>query len=351
MIRPIRPFLVHTGQHYDKAMSDSFFENLNIPKPDAHLGVGSGHHSEQTGKVLIEFEKILIQEKPNRVIVVGDVNSTIACALAAVKLNIPVAHVEAGLRSFDRTMPEEINRILTDAISDYLFTPSPDGDENLHREGIPAEKIFRVGNIMVDSLLFHLEKATQKDTLQKLSLKKGEYALLSLHHPANVDDQPTFELIVNGLSAVSRKIPIVFPMHPRTQKQVARFGMEKQFIFHEALETAPSENENSGAFQKGIHCFSPFGYLDFLNLMANAKMVLTDSDGIQEETTMLNIPCITLRDSTERPITLTQGTNVLAGSDPTKMIGEAEKFFPAANARESDPKCGTAEPPIESFKF
>ncbi|SEL98602.1 UDP-N-acetylglucosamine 2-epimerase (non-hydrolysing) [Syntrophus gentianae] len=323
----IQPFLVHTGQHYDVRMSDAFFRDLQLPEPDVHLGVGSGNHGEQTGKVLIEFEKILLQEQPDLVIVVGDVNSTLACSLAAAKLHIPVAHVEAGLRSFDRAMPEEINRIVTDAISDYLFTPSPDGDEHLLGEGIPKEKIFLVGDIMIDSLLFNLEQAKKTQILASLGLVDMPYALVTLHRPANVDDREIFGRILEGLSDVAKKIPVIFPMHPRTRKQVNTFGLDEAFLFHSALPIDSAEYGNNEGRIPKIHCFEPLGYLDFLQLMSHAKVVLTDSGGIQEETTVLNIPCITLRDSTERPITVTEGTNVLVHDDPQKIVAEVSKIL------------------------
>jgi UDP-N-acetylglucosamine 2-epimerase (non-hydrolysing) len=335
--------LIHTGQHYDDNMSDAFFRDLRLPNPDLHLGVGSGNHGEQTGRVLIEFERVLLKEQPDLVIVVGDVNSTLACALAAVKLRIPVAHVEAGLRSFDRKMPEEINRLLTDAISDYLFTPSPEGDENLAKEGIPPDKIFLVGDIMVDSLLFHLDQAKQTNILVRLGLKPSNtyaltsdlrlptsvvpYALMTLHRPANVDDKNALERIVRGLLEVSAHFPILFPVHPRTAKQIKAFGMESSFQFHSSPDIKPEDYFEGGSLKMKIHCFDPLGYLDFLNLMANAKVVLTDSGGIQEETTVLNIPCITLRDTTERPITLTEGTNVLVHNDPEKIVAEVRKVL------------------------
>lgn len=359
--------LVHTGQHYDANMSDAFFRDLRLPNPDLHLGVGSGNHGEQTGRVLIEFERVLLKEQPDLVMVVGDVNSTLACALAAVKLQIPVAHVEAGLRSFDRKMPEEINRLLTDAISDYLFTPSPEGDENLAKEGIPQEKIFLVGDIMVDSLLFHLDQAKQTNILVRLGLKPptsacpvefpinrdhstGDlrpptsdlrsqasdlqlptsvvpYALMTLHRPANVDDMQSLDRIIRGLLEVSAHFPILFPVHPRTAKQIKAFGMEGSFQFHSSPDIKPEDYFEGGSLKRKIHCFEPLGYLDFLNLMAHAKVVLTDSGGIQEETTVLNIPCITLRDTTERPITLTEGTNVLVHNDPEKIVAEAKKVL------------------------
>ncbi len=324
---PIQPFLVHTGQHYDASMSDAFFRDLQLPEPDVHLGIGSGNHGEQTGRVLIEFEKILLREQPDLVIVVGDVNSTLACALAAVKLHIPVAHVEAGLRSFDRAMPEEINRIVTDAIADYLFTPSPDGDENLLREGMSAEKIFLVGDIMIDSLLFNLRQAKKTQILKDLGIVDLPYALMTLHRPANVDNRETFSRILKGLLGVASQIPVILPMHPRTKKQVHAFGLDGAFIFHDALPVRADSYRNDVGWIPGIHCFEPLGYLDFLNLMAHAKVVLTDSGGIQEETTVLNIPCLTLRDSTERPITVTEGTNVLVHDDPQKIAAEVNKVL------------------------
>jgi len=329
----IIPFLVHTGQHYDFNMSDVFFRDLQLPEPDIHLGVGSASHGEQTGRVLIEFEKVLLQESPDLLIVVGDVNSTLACALAAVKLDIPVAHVEAGLRSFDRKMPEEINRLLTDAISNYLFTPSPDGDENLLKEGIPRERIFLVGDIMVDSLLFNLQKARQTMILEKLSLRDRvsgtliPYSVLTLHRPSNVDNRGTFERIVQGLLRVSSRTPVLCAMHPRTKKQVKLFGIENDFHFYDSPEISPSDYFEDGRLKRKIHCIEPLPYLDFLNLMANARIVLTDSGGIQEETTVLDIPCITLRDTTERPITLTEGTNVLVHEDPDKIEAEAGRVL------------------------
>ena len=332
--------LVHTGQHYDVNMSDSFFRDLDLPQPDVHLGIGSGNHGEQTGKILIEFEKILLHQRPEMVIVVGDVNSTLACALATSKIqytnstnsknqnnsmNIKgsrplIAHVEAGLRSFDRSMPEEINRLLTDAISDYLFTPSPDADENLKKEGIPTEKIFLVGDVMVDTLLFNLEKAKKSNILERLGLRRKsltdncllttDYCLLTLHRPSNVDNKESLSRILRALATVSSRIPIIFPVHPRTRKRLAEFGLDNpQSAIH------------------NLQLLDPLGYLDFLNLMAHARIVLTDSGGIQEETTVLNIPCLTLRDTTERPITLIQGTNVLVWNDTQKIIDEAFKVL------------------------
>lgn len=348
----IHNVLVHTGQHYDSNMSDSFFQDLELPEPDLCLNIGSGTHGEQTGKILIEFEKVLFNIKPDLVIVVGDVNSTMACSIAAAKLHIPVAHVEAGLRSFDRSMPEEINRIVTDALSDYLFTPSPDGDENLAKEGISPDKIFLVGDIMVDSLLFNLEKAGKRNALvDRLCLKKpsssgayqlpetdsgfnpsvpqypAHYALLTLHRPSNVDDKNSFEKIAMGLLEVSSMMPVIFPIHPRTRKRLHEFGMERYFEFHASLDLNPDDYYENGRLKNKIHCFEPLGYLDFISLMMHALMVLTDSGGIQEETTVLAVPCITLRDTTERPITLIQGTNVLVGNDPEKLVREVRAIM------------------------
>ena len=369
----IRPLLVHTGQHYDANMSDDFFRDLAIPAPDIHLGIGSGSHAEQTGKVLIAFEQVLLREKPDLVIVVGDVNSTMACTLAAAKLHILVAHVEAGLRSFDRRMPEEINRLVTDVLADYLFTPSPDGDANLLKEGVPQEKIFLVGDIMVDSLLFNLETAKERPILARLSLKNRDsaqlsppasavrpYALVTLHRPSNVDDRASFGRIVGALRQVAARLPVLFPMHPRTRKQVALFGMEGSFLFHEKPELCPADyyslmthagddslpspladeapDEFAGReLKRRIHAFEPLGYLDFLALMAHASVVLTDSGGIQEETTVLNVPCITLRDTTERPITLTQGTNVLVHDDPERIVAEVERALAGLSRRGTCP--------------
>lgn len=355
----IAPLLVHTGQHYDDNMSDAFFRDLQIPAPDIHMGIGSGSHSEQTGQVMIAFEKILFKEKPDLVVVVGDVNSTMACALASVKLHIPVAHVEAGLRSFDKTMPEEINRLVTDAIADYLFTPSPDGDRNLLREGCSQDKIFQVGNIMADTLLFNLEKAKKMDTLNRLGLRTGEstengcypYALLTLHRPANVDNRETFSRILDGLNQIASQIPIIFPLHPRTKKQIDAFGFADHFTFCEnsaGTPAFPSPGDHKGGL---IYCPEPLGYLDFLNLMMKAKFVLTDSGGIQEETTVLNVPCITLRASTERPITVEQGTNVLAGDNPGKMFAEAKKILDGHVCRGRRPENWDGETAVRIVKI
>jgi UDP-N-acetylglucosamine 2-epimerase (non-hydrolysing) len=295
------PMIVHTGQHYDAAMSDSFFIDLGMPKPDVHLNVGSASHAVQTAKIMMEFEPIVIEHKPDWVLVVGDVNSTIACTLVCAKLGIKVAHVEAGLRSFDRTMPEEINRILTDSISDLLLTPSPDGNENLKKEGIADEKVKLVGNVMIDSLLRNLKIAESSIIREELNLTANEYAVMTLHRPSNVDDKETFSGLLEALLEISEKLPIIFPAHPRTRGKIEEFGFSEQV-----------EKSN-------IKLIEPLGYLDFMRLYSGAKLVLTDSGGLQEETTALGIPCLTLRENTERPITIEMGTNILVGTNPEKI--------------------------------
>jgi len=287
--RDIPQLFVHTGQHYDEKMSAIFFEELDMPKPDIYLGVGSGSHAEQTARVMAAFERTCIKYKPELVVVAGDVNSTLACALTAAKLSIPVAHVEAGLRSFDRTMPEEINRVLTDHIADLLFTTEPSGNENLAREGIAATKIHFVGNSMIDTLRKHLGKALASASWQKYGFVPGEYAVVTLHRPANVDNLDVAREIAGALDEIGQRLPLLFPMHPRTLER----GRE--------IWTATQH----------IHIVEPLGYLEFLALMARARVVITDSGGIQEETTALGVPCVTVRDNTERPVTLSQGTNRL----------------------------------------
>jgi len=286
--------LVHTGQHYSAEMSSLFFDELGIPKPDIDLEVGSGSHAQQTALILERFEPVLLDERPDLVLVVGDVNSTIACALAASKLGIAVAHVEAGLRSFDRTMPEEINRLLTDAIADLLFVSEASGVDNLVREGCDRSRIHFVGNVMIDTLVAHRARAARSDVLTRLSVTPGAYGLITLHRPANVDDPRAFREVLTPLVELSRTLPLVFPVHPRT-----RPGLE-------------AARRALGA--DGLVIVEPLGYLDFLRLMTDARIVLTDSGGIQEETTILNVPCVTLRNNTERPVTLTHGTNRLAGT-------------------------------------
>jgi UDP-N-acetylglucosamine 2-epimerase (non-hydrolysing) len=300
------PLLVHTGQHYDAAMSDAFFRDLGIPEPDVNLGVGSGSHAAQTADVLRGIEPVLVEHRPHAVLVVGDVNSTLAATIAAVKLGIPVAHVEAGLRSFDRTMPEEINRILTDSVSHWLFTSEPSGAENLLREGVAAERIHFVGNVMIDSLLANLERARAAAPLATLGLQAGGYAVLTLHRPSNVDDPDRLARLFAVLEEIHRELPIVFPVHPRT-----RASMETRL----------------GGRAPRLRLVDPLGYLEFLGLTAGAKLVLTDSGGIQEETTALGVPCLTLRDSTERPVTVSEGTNVLVGSEPATIRSEARKVL------------------------
>ena len=302
----IEPILIHTGQHYDDSMNDSFFRELDIPRPDINLEIGSGTHAGQTGRIMIELEPALARFKPDWVIVVGDVNSTMAATLVAAKMNIRVAHVEAGLRSRDRTMPEEINRLVTDAVADLLLTPSPDADQNLIREGISPEKIVFVGNIMIDTLHQSLEMSRASDLLGRLELEPGKYCAMTLHRPSNVDDQQTLAGILGALAEIQREIPVVFPMHPRTRARISEFGLSQCF-----------------ASMPNLVVTEPLGYLDFLSLYSNSKMVLTDSGGIQEETTVLGIPCLTLRDTTERPITMTEGTNRLVGNHPNRIKQEA----------------------------
>ena len=299
--------LVHTGQHYDVSMSDVFFTDLGMPVPDIHLGVGSGSHAEQTAKVMVGFEKVCLEEKPDLVVVAGDVNSTLACAVDCAKLRIACAHVEAGLRSFDMDMPEEVNRIVTDRLCDILLTPSPDGDENLRKEGTPEDRIFLVGNVMIDTLLDHLPKARKTDSLKKLGVEPGKYAVVTLHRPSNVDEPETLRGLIGALEQIQRELPVVFPAHPRTRKRFEEFGLAERM-----------------AGMKGLRLCEPLGYLDFLGLTSQARLVLTDSGGLQEETTALGIPCLTIRENTERPITITEGTNTLVGVDPEKIVAEAK---------------------------
>ncbi len=305
--------LVHTGQHYDQKMSRAFFDDLGMPKPDINLGVGSGTHAEQTAKIMVEFEKVCIKERPDLVIVVGDVNSTMACAITAKKLDIKVAHVEAGLRSMDMSMPEEINRLCTDVLCDYLFTTDHFANENLKREGIHDDKVFFVGNVMIDTLMKHRKAAAKLDLAERLGLEPGKYATLTLHRPSNVDNKDTLHGILESLSQIARELPIVFPIHPRTRKMADIFGLSHYF--------------SDGERAEGIWTVEPLGYLDFLHLYMQAKMVLTDSGGLQEETTVLDIPCITMRETTERPITCDIGTNVIVGNKPDSILAAAEKIL------------------------
>ena len=302
----VRAVLIHTGQHYDANLSDVFFEELGMKRPDVCLEVGSGKHGAQTARVLERFESVLEEGPPggkryHRVVVVGDVNSTMATALAAVKLGIPVAHVEAGLRSFDRTMPEEINRVVTDAVSDMLFVSEPAGMENLRREGHPPSQLHLTGNIMIDTLMWMLPKAG-RNGLARYDLEPGQYGVVTLHRPANVDEPATLSRLLDVLAETSRELPIVFPIHPRTQQRVERFGLADR------LNAA-----------KGIVQLPPLGYLDFLALTSQAKVIVTDSGGLQEESTVLGIPCLTARPNTERPITVDEGTSTLVSNDPAKL--------------------------------
>lgn len=309
--------LVHTGQHYDASMSDVFFQTLGIPAPDESLNVGSGSHAQQTAAIMSKFEPVVLARKPSIVIVYGDVNSTVAAALVCAKLGIRVAHVEAGLRSFDREMPEEINRLVTDQLSDLLFTPSPDGNENLRREGVADEKVFLVGNVMIDTLVQFLPKAEELFGGLKQKLSLGRFGLVTLHRPSNVDDETVFLPMLKALDELSRDLPLIFPVHPRTRDRWSK----------QLSECNPN-----------LQAVEPLGYLEFLALQKHADVVVTDSGGIQEETSYLGTPCLTLRENTERPITITSGTNVLIGRD-WKML--REEF---ARARNGQRKRGAAIP-------
>ena len=305
-------FLVHTGQHYDASMSDRFVAELGIREPDVNLEVGSASHAAMTAQVLQRIEPVIQAQAPDVVAVVGDVNSTIAAALAAVKLGVPVAHVEAGLRSFDRAMPEEINRVLTDAISEWLFVTEPAGVENLAREGVDPRRVHLVGNVMIDTLLAHVAKAREREVPRSLGLVPREYAVLTLHRPSNVDDPERLGRLFDVLEELHESLPVVFPMHPRTAAALA---------------------SRLGGRQLRLRVSEPLGYLDFLGLTADAKLVLTDSGGIQEETTVLGVPCLTLRDNTERPVTATQGTNRIVGSDPDVIRAEVQKILAGEGPR------------------
>jgi UDP-N-acetylglucosamine 2-epimerase (non-hydrolysing) len=305
--------LVHTGQHYDRKMSRAFFEDLGMPRPDIDLGVGSGSHAEQTARIMVAFEQVCRREEPDLVIVVGDVNSTMACAITAKKLGVHVAHVEAGLRSRDMSMPEEINRLCTDVLCDCLFTTDRLADANLEREGVPAERIFFVGNVMIDTLLKHRAMAARLDLRECLGLAPGAYATLTLHRPSNVDDRESLLGILEALAEIAEKMPIVFPIHPRTRNRVREFGLEHFF--------------SAGERPRGLWLTEPLGYLEFLHLNMNAALVLTDSGGLQEETSVLGVPCITLRFNTERPITCAEGTNVLVGNRRKEILKAARNIL------------------------
>ena len=325
--------LVHTGQHYDESMSDVFFQELGIPRPDLNLEVGSGSHAVQTARVMQEFEKVLMARRPDWVVVVGDVNSTLACAVVAAKMAPPVrvAHVEAGLRSRDRSMPEEVNRIVTDALSDLLFTTSPDADRNLIAEGVERRRIHRVGNVMIDTLRRFLARADSSDVMRRLGIGQP-FGLLTLHRPSNVDDPGALRRIFLAIEMVSRELPIVFPAHPRTVKMMHRLGVRVGGAA--GAEAAASDAARAGALGRaGLRLIEPLGYLDFLHLQKRARLVLTDSGGIQEEASILGIPCLTLRENTERPITITRGTSSLVGSDTQKIVAAARRILRATSRR------------------
>ncbi len=315
----ITHLICHTGQHYDEKMSKVFFEDLELPVPNFYLGVGSSSHAQQSAMIMIEFEKVLLDEKPDLLIVVGDVNSTIACSLVASKLNIKVAHVEAGLRSYDRSMPEEINRLLTDSISDYLFVTERSGLENLEREGIPSKKVFFTGNVMIDSLVHYLPKAAKSNILRKLKINDSKFILLTLHRPANVDSQQFLEQLVSFLNNLSEKRPIIFPIHPRTNKNLQEHNLISKL----------SEN---------VLLTDPIGYIDFLCLTKNAELIITDSGGIQEESTYLGVQCITVRDNTERPVTVDVGTNQLIGTELNNVEAAAMSILDGYKKKGSIPE-------------
>jgi UDP-N-acetylglucosamine 2-epimerase (non-hydrolysing) len=336
--------IVHTGQHYDQGMSDAFFRDLALPQPDFHLEVGSGSHAEQTGGVMIAYERVIAEERPDWIVVVGDVNSTAACAMVGAKAWIPVVHLEAGLRSRDRRMPEEINRLVTDSIADVLWTPSSDADENLLAEGVAPERIDFVGNIMIDSYEMLRSRIEQSPALRAHGVSAGEFAVVTLHRPSNVDVRETLTMLVGQLLAVARDLPLVFPVHPRTRKQLAEFALTP------ALEAQPR-----------VHLTEPLGYIDFMSLVSRSRAAITDSGGVQEETTYLGIPCLTLRETTERPVTVSEGSNrlvkpeelvariaeVLGGRWPTGRRprlwdGHAAGRCVAALARRADARAGRA---------
>ena len=294
--------LVHTGQHYDEKMSQLFFDELRLPRPDVNLEVGSGSHAVQTAEVMKRFEPVIEEDRPDLVLVVGDVNSTLACALTASKLLVPVAHVEAGLRSHDRSMPEEINRVLTDAISDWLFVTEPSGMEHLRKEGVPGDRVFFVGNVMMDTLVACRPRIDASPVLERLGVQPGHYAVLTLHRPANVDEPKTLRRLMGAVERLQREVPFIFPVHPRTQRTMAAY--------------------QQGGAMPNLRFTEPLGYLDFMKLLSCARLVLTDSGGVQEETTFLGVPCLTMRENTERPVTVTEGTNCLVGLDPDRIIDE-----------------------------
>ena len=314
----VESILVHTGQHYDVMMSEDFRRAFELPEPDHNLGVGSGTPSDQTARIMLALEPLLTELSPDCVVVVGDVNSTLAAALVAARLRIPLAHVEAGLRSFDDSMPEELNRRLTDAVSDFLFTTSRDADENLRREGVPAERIFFVGNVMIDTLLRYRAQAEALNVAGRYGFERGGYAVLTMHRPSNVDTEEDCTRMLDALDEVQARLPVLFPAHPRTVESLRRLGLETRA---RAME--------------GLQLLDPLGYLDFVSLMADARLVLTDSGGIQEETTILGVPCLTLRENTERPVTVEQGTNQIVGTDPSRIVAALDRLIalPVPNGR------------------
>jgi len=316
----IESLIVHTGQHYDERMSKWFFDELRIPKPDINLEVGSGSHAQQTAAIITKFEPVVLEHKPDAILVVGDVNSTVACALVAAKLGIGVFHVEAGLRSFDRTMPEEINRVLTDSISDLLFVSEPSGVDNLKAEGVDASKVHFVGNVMIDTLRFNLEKANASTVLKDNGWSERGYVVLTLHRPSNVDDPDVFGRICDALDHIQKDVPVVFPIHPRTRNNIVQLGLQPRF---DAMAH--------------VQLIEPLGYLDFLKLTSQAAAVLTDSGGIQEETTILGTPCLTLRENTERPATITDGTNQLVGMDPARIMAAYDRIRANSDASPHTP--------------
>jgi UDP-N-acetylglucosamine 2-epimerase (non-hydrolysing) len=317
--------IMHTGQHYDSKMSDVFFTELGIPSPHIHLGVGSGSHAEQTARVMVECDKVFIEKKPDLVVVFGDINSTLAASVTAAKSGIPVAHVEAGLRSFDRTMPEELNRLVTDCLSDLLLTPSKDANRNLEREGVPREKIELVGNIMIDTLVKFLPSAEKSNILKQLNLQPQKYVLLTMHRPGNVDDESGLEAVLDIIEQIAQDYKVVFPAHPRTRKNLSACGERAQRFMEGGLEN--------------LVLTEPLGYFDFLKLQKESGVTLTDSGGVQEETSYLGVPCLTLRPNTERPITITHGTNHLIGLNVTSAVEHARRFM-------EEPRVAHQPPPL-----
>jgi UDP-N-acetylglucosamine 2-epimerase (non-hydrolysing) len=316
----IEPLLVHTGQHYDAAMSELFFRQLGIPEPRINLEVGSASHAVQTAEIMRAFEPVVLEHRPDAVLVVGDVNSTIACGLVAVKLGVRLIHVEAGLRSRDRTMPEEINRVLTDAISDLLFCTEQSGVDNLLAEGVDRQKVFLVGNVMIDTLLNNKAQADRSTVLRDLGLEAGRYVPLTLHRPSNVDDPETFGRILDALEVIQREMPVVFPVHPRTRSVLARTPLGRR-----------------AQAMRDLRMIDPLGFLDFLKLMSQARLVLTDSGGIQEETTILGVPCLTLRENTERPVTVEMGTNRIVGTDTGAIVASYREILAGRGNRGAQP--------------